>query len=333
MTSARNCGLALHPGPLPARGERGRGLSLIASFLFAFSSPATAAEAFVTAQSADAVSIVDLAAMKTVATLPIGGKPAGVAVSPDGARVYVSSPDGQFVTVIDAPTRTIIRKIPMKGAPLGLAVSPDGRRVYATLAYDRLLVEIDPQTGPTREVAVGAMVSGVAATPDGKTILVADRDDNAVSLIDAGSFTRIATIPVGKHPFGVTIDSAGGHAYSANVESDDVSVIDIAARKVVGTLKTASRPYTVALAAGRIFVADQHADSVSVFDAASLAPAGEVKVGEYPEGIAASADGTRVYVANWFSNELWAIDAKTLQVTGKAETGDGPRAFGSFVTR
>jgi YVTN family beta-propeller protein len=87
----------------------------------------------------------------------------------------------------------------------------------------------------------------------------------------------------------------------------------------------------VALAAGRIFVADQHADEVSVFEAASLAPAGVVKVGEYPEGIAASADGNQVYVANWFSNELWAIDAKTLKVAGKAETGDGPRAFGDFV--
>jgi YVTN family beta-propeller protein len=175
------------------------------------------------------------------------------------------------------------------------------------------------------------MASGVAATPDGKTILVADRDDNAVSIIDAASFTRVATLPVGTHPFGVTIDAAGARAYTANVESDDVSVIDIAARKVVGRLATESRPYTVALAIGRIFVANQHADSVSVFDAASLAPAGVVKVGEYPEGIAASGDETRVFVANWFSNELWAIDAKSLTVVGKASTGDGPRAFGAFV--
>ena len=56
-----------------------------------------------------------------------------------------------------------------------------------------------------------------------------------------------------------------------------------------------------------------------------------VPVGEYPEGIAASRDGARIYVANWFSNELWALDARTLAVLGKAETGDGPRAFGAFV--
>jgi YVTN family beta-propeller protein len=56
-----------------------------------------------------------------------------------------------------------------------------------------------------------------------------------------------------------------------------------------------------------------------------------VKVGEYPESVAASRDGARIYVTNWFSNELWAIDAKSLEILGKAETGEGPRAFGAFV--
>jgi len=35
---------------------------------------------------------------------------------------------------------------------------------------------------------------------------------------------------------------------------------------------------------------------------------------------ALSLDGATVYVANWFSNELWAIDAVTLKV--RAENRD-----------
>ena len=175
------------------------------------------------------------------------------------------------------------------------------------------------------------MASGVAVTPDGKTILVADRDDNAVSIIDVASFQRKGTIQVGRHPFGIIVDPAGVRAYTADVESDSVSVIDIAGRRVIATLKTGSRPYTVALAGGRIFVANQHADSVSVFDEQSLARLTEIPVGEYPEGIAGTADGGRVMVACWFSNELWAIDPLRLRVAGKATTGDGPRAFGLFV--
>jgi YVTN family beta-propeller protein len=140
----------------------------------------------------------------------------------------------------------------------------------------------------------------------------------------------VAVVPVGRHPFGLAIDPTGERAYAANVESDDVSVIDIAARRVIATLPAGSRPYTVALAGGRIFVANQHADSLSVFETAGFTRVGEVRVGEYPEGVGATRDGA-VVVACWFSNELWAIDAATLKVRAVAATADGPRAFGNFV--
>jgi YVTN family beta-propeller protein len=37
-----------------------------------------------------------------------------------------------------------------------------------------------------------------------------------------------------------------------------------------------------------------------------------------------SADGNSVYVVNWFSNEVWAINTGTLAVTAKMPVGDGP---------
>jgi YVTN family beta-propeller protein len=36
-------------------------------------------------------------------------------------------------------------------------------------------------------------------------------------------------------------------------------------------------------------------------------------------------------VANWFSNQLSVIDTEALEVIDEFETGDGPRAFGSFL--
>ena len=47
--------------------------------------------AYVTKQSSDDVSVVDLTSMRVVATIPIGGKPAGVAVPPDGRHAYAVS--------------------------------------------------------------------------------------------------------------------------------------------------------------------------------------------------------------------------------------------------
>jgi YVTN family beta-propeller protein len=181
------------------------------------------------------------------------------------------------------------------------------------------------------EIAVGTSPSGVAVTPDGRLLLAADRDDDALSLVDTATRQRIAVIPVGTRPFGVTIDAAGKRAYAANVGSNDVSVIDIAAHREIGRVPVGERPYAVALAGGRAFVTDQYGGTVSTFDAATLAPGPRLAVGEYPEGIQASPDGRQVYVANWESNTLTVIDAAALTVTGTVKTADGPRAFGLFL--
>jgi YVTN family beta-propeller protein len=178
---------------------------------------------------------------------------------------------------------------------------------------------------------VGASPSGVAVTPDGALIVTADRDDNQVSLIDANSFTRKLTVKAGAHPFGVTIDEKGERAYTANVESNDISVIDLKEGKLLGSVPAGKRPYAVALAKGRGFATDQYGGTVSVFDLATLNPIKRIPVGEYPEGIETSANGNSVYVVNWFSNEVWAIDTSTLAVTAKMAVGDGPRGFGTFL--
>ena len=57
--------------------------------------PVKAREAFVTNQTGDSLSVVDLAAEKAAPAIHIGGKPAGVAMSPDGRFAYLTSPDSK----------------------------------------------------------------------------------------------------------------------------------------------------------------------------------------------------------------------------------------------
>jgi YVTN family beta-propeller protein len=68
-----------------------------------------------------------------------------------------------------------------------------------------------------------------------------------------------------------------------------------------------------------------------VFRLDTLAPVKRITVGDYPEGIEASADGRRVYVANWESNTVSVIDTAHLTVEREIEAGDSPRAFGNFL--
>lgn len=284
--------------------------------------------AYVTNQTGQSLSVVDVASGAVTSTHPVPGHPAGVALAPDG-QVWVTSPETGELRSMD-PRTGKAETLAIGGGPLGLAVNPVSGAVYAADWYgDRLIVVEDGRV--TGQIATGDSPSGVAVTPDGATILTADRDSGQVSIFDAVTRSRLATVPVGERPFGVTIDGAGRLAYTANVGSDDVSVIDIAAGRAVASIPVGMRPYAVALANGRGFVTNSYGDSVSVFDIASRAPLATVEVGEYPEGIDANRDGTRVYVANWMSDTLSVIDTETLAVVAEFPVGSGPRAFGDFL--
>lgn len=303
--------------------------ALLAAAL-ALPAPAGADEiAAITSQNADRVTLLDAATLALRSETPLPGKPAAVALDGPRGRVLVVAVDTRRLHVLDA--RGVERAShPLPGAPFGIAVDPATGQALVTDWEGRLLV-VDPVSGAVvKTIATGAVPSGVAVTPDGRLAVTADRDANAVSLIDLTTGEVTARVPVGAHPFGVTLE--GGRAFTADVLADTVSVVDLATARVVATLPTGERPYAVAFAAGRGFVTNQYGATLTVFDATTLEPLGEVAVGEYPEGVAVTAEG-KLLVANWFDDTVSVVDPVTLEVTDTLDMPSGPRAFGSFVAR
>ncbi|MCE4223562.1 YncE family protein [Methylobacterium sp. C25] len=316
------------------RGRLKAGPFSLAALLLVWASPSLAQEAYVTAQLANEVAVVDLGAGKVIAHIPVDGAPAGIALSPDRKTAYVTRPEGQSVAVLDLDKRTVTASVAVHGGPLGIAVNPKTGVVYVADWYATRVVVLTPspeglkQTG---EIAVGKSPSGLAVTPNGGTLLVANREADSVSVVDLATAKETHVIAVGRHPFGLTLSADGSRAYTANVTSNDVSVIDVPGHREIGRIATGDRPYVVALAGGHGFVTDQYSNSVTAFGLDDLKPAGSIDVEDHPEGIAASRDGKSLYVANWGDNTLSVIDAATLKVTGKIAVPDGPRAFGDFL--
>lgn len=285
--------------------------------------PAWAEIAAITSQSAGALTLVDTETMTIRASVPLPGKPAAVAadgargrimaVAVDTAKLHVFDLSGQSRAVHDLP-----------GAPFGLAIRPATGTALVT-DWTGHLLEVDPADGRIlTRWDTGAIPSGVAVS-EGGLIVTADRDADQVSLIDARG---VRVVPVGHHPFGVTIH--GPLIFVTNVLSDTVSVIDPVTARVTATIPVGERPYAVAFAKGRGFVTNQYGASLTVFDAETLAVIGQVETDEYPEGIAATGDG-QLLVANWFSDTLQQIDAGTMQVVKTLDMPEGPRAFGTFI--
>jgi len=62
--------------------------------------------------------------------IPVGSRPFGIAVAPNGSAVYVANNLGNSVSVIDTATKTVSATIPVGLAPQGLAITPNGQFVY-----------------------------------------------------------------------------------------------------------------------------------------------------------------------------------------------------------
>ena len=171
----------------------------------------------------------------------------------------------------------------------------------------------------------------------GTTLSVRDGDGGgAVVEWKAAFYARhetLATITVGTAPFGVTVDASSKRAFVANVQSSDVSVVDLSTFTVTGTFAVGSFPYAIAHVADsdRLFVTNQHDNTVSVIDLPSGQTLRTVTVGDYPEGIMLHPDGRHVYVVSWFDGEVYLIDTATLEVTGHVKSGNGSRGFGDFI--
>ncbi len=290
--------------------------------------------ALVTSQLANELTLVDLDAGTISARIPISGAPAGIALSPDRKRAYVTRPEAQALAIVDIDARNVTASVPLPGGPLGIAVHPLAGTVFVADWYGARVFVLEPSSDglvASGEIAVGQSPSGLAVTPDGRQLLVANREADSVSFVDLATRTEQARLSVGRHPFGLTLSSDGTRAYTANVISNDVSVIDVPGHREIGRVTTGERPYVVALADGRGFVTDQYSGTVTAFGLADLKPLATIEVGDHPEGIATTRDGHSLIVANWGDNTLSRIDAQTLKVTATVPVSDGPRAFGDFL--
>lgn len=294
--------------------------------------------AFVTAQGANALAIVDLQSFQKIASLGVGAKPAGVAASADGETIFVSNPDDKSVSIIRRqPDGVFAREgdVKLGEGPLGLALDPRGAKLFVADWYSDQLYVIDTaQKTVVAQIKVGRSPSGMAVSPDGATLFVANRESDMVSVVDLAQSREIAQIPVGRAPFGVTFDPHGPdgpRVLVANVKSSDVSVIDPVQRREIRRLSVKSFPYVAAASenGGKILVTNQHDDSISVFDGQTYAPLGEIVSCGFPEGL--GFWGTKAYVACWMDDVLAEIDLNSLTIDRKIAVGAGPRAFGAFI--
>ncbi len=262
---------------------------------------------YVTNYGSNTVSVIDTATNAvTGSAITVGANPRGIAVSPDGSQVYVANEFDNTVSVIDTATNAVTAAISVGSHPYGVAVSPDGSQVYvvnvcassSSSCANGTVSVIDTATNAVTgsPITVGNNPFGVAVSPDGSRVYVANSGSGTVSVIDTAENAVTAVISVGNAPYGVAVSPDGSRVYVANFGSNTVSVIDTASNTVTGSAIT---------------------------------------VGSFPEGVAVSPEGSRVYVANQClgctNGTVSVIDTASDSVVTTITVGANPSSLGAFV--
>lgn len=72
----------------------------------------------------NSVSVIDAASARVIAVVPVGKRPWGIAVTPDGRKVYTANGVSNDVSVIDTATLKVVATVPAGAGAWGVAIGP-----------------------------------------------------------------------------------------------------------------------------------------------------------------------------------------------------------------
>lgn len=195
--------------------------------------------------------------------------------------------------------------------------------------------------------ALAAVGSAYAAVGN---VYVADEGANAVSVIDATSFKKIGSIPVGQGPHNVQVSPDGKWVWVTNngepakaaatmppgqmpksehgamAGAGAVWAIDTATGAVAAKVPVGMHPAHVVVAgSGRsAYITNGGDNTISVLDTAAQRVIGVIPVGASPHGLRISPDGKQVWVANLKGGTVSVIDTESRKQVAQIAAGKGP---------
>jgi len=210
-------------------------------------------DAYVTANQADQVIVVDLAGrrVRRAIALPPGTGPHGARLTPDGSRLVVAGmTDGSLHVVELATDRVDSYDLP--GRAVQTAVLPDGSAAFATIYDTRQVARLDLGARQLTLIDLPAGAAGpvqLYPTPDSRHLWVADQGlldgrpaGDELYRLDAATGAVDLVAAVAPAPHGVVVNHDGSRVWTTTLAQGTVQAVDGATGQVVSTTPVGNQP-------------------------------------------------------------------------------------------
>ena len=287
-------------------------------------------------------------------SVPLGSMPLAVALHPGGRYVALSLSGWreQGIQVYDRKAGRVVETVQLPAAFLGLVFSRTGDTLFASGGYRDVVYEL-AWNGGRAQLTDSIMLAepaarrrgerypaGMALSPDGRALYVAENLADSLAVIDIASRRVRQRLPLGRYPYTV-VAARDGRVFASAWDDTVVYAFHTGAEGQLSldrVMPAGRHPSAMLLdrAESRLFVASASTNRIRVLDARNGATVGDLAdpppsgpdEGSTPNALALSPDEGRLYVAEADNNAVAVFDLRPT-----AGNGADPRHYGALAGR
>ncbi len=275
---------------------------------------------------------VDLETRKVVRTVKVGYEPYGLTVSSDGARLFVANSISNSVAAISTDSFEVLFESAVGRNPRYLQELPKQGLLVVTNGLSRNVTYLDSHDGTiveTRDLERASLLRDIVTIDDGAYAIAAGLiahdevitmqiergwiNSNGLYVMEVGKRGHFVTVPLDSlldgaaNPWGLAVSSDNQRLYVSLAGVHEVAFVDLP--KLLSLVKS-TEPRQV----------KRLSQDVEVFDNKGLGKRFETG-GLGPRGLVLDEARDRLYVANFFSNNLSVMNARTGEVEALVALG------------
>lgn len=241
----------------------------------------------------NAITFISTENNEVLKTIYVGRSPHEPTFTPDGEQLWVTIRGESYVSVIDVDKMEEIKRVPVADGPGMIAFSPDGELAFICSSFSPELDVVDTDTYEIiKRIPISSSFSpNIFTSTDGKWVALTLKDIGRIVIINA------KTLEVEKE-----IKNTGGitnHVTFSNLGDKQLMSLTVGAENLV-----------------RVYDVENDFTEIAT-----------IPVGGLPHGLWPSHNGERLYVGLEFSDEIQAIDLRTMKVISTIQIGQSPQAL------